>query len=144
MFQKPFQKKLDAEMVEALAGNVGGHPVWPAFRHTVRRFGIPTEYFHEMIDGVLGDPTLPPKAGDEVTVSVRPECWVIGRERKGQNCVEGVIGNAVYLGEMAQYDFVCAGMTLKIVELNPRFAGSTTEGTLLASVDPEDAVVLVE
>jgi len=44
-----------AEMVEALAGNVGGHPVWPAFRHTVRRFGIPTEYFHEMIDGVLGD-----------------------------------------------------------------------------------------
>jgi phytoene synthase len=44
-----------AEMVEALAGNVAGHPVWPAFRHTVRRFGIPTEYFHEMIDGVLGD-----------------------------------------------------------------------------------------
>ena len=96
------------------------------------------------IDGVLGDPTLPPKAGDEVTVSVRPECWVIGRERKAQNCFDGVIGSAVYLGEMAQYDFVCAGMTLKIVELNPRFAGSTTEGTLLASVDPEDAVVLVE
>ena len=29
--------------------------MWPAFRHTVRRFGIPHEYFHEMIDGVLGD-----------------------------------------------------------------------------------------
>jgi iron(III) transport system ATP-binding protein len=96
------------------------------------------------IDGVLGDPTLPPKAGDEVTVSIRPECWVIGRETKGQNCIEGVIGHAVYLGEMAQYDFVCAGLTLKIVELNPRFVGPTAEGKLQASVDPEDAVVLVE
>jgi iron(III) transport system ATP-binding protein len=93
---------------------------------------------------VLGDPTLPPKAGDEVTVSIRPECWVIGREQKAQNCIEGVIGNAVYLGEMARYDFVCAGMTLKIVELNPRFIGPMAEGKLQASVDPEDAVVLVE
>jgi len=31
-------------------------------------------------------------------VSIRPECWVIGREQKAQNCIEGVIGNAVYLG----------------------------------------------
>jgi phytoene synthase len=43
------------EMAEALDGRFSGHPIWPAFRHTVRRFGIPTEYFHEMIDGVLGD-----------------------------------------------------------------------------------------
>jgi phytoene synthase len=43
------------EMADALDGRFSGHPVWPAFRHTVRRFGIPTEYFHEMIDGVLGD-----------------------------------------------------------------------------------------
>ena len=44
-----------AEMVDALDGRFSGHPVWPAFRHTVRRFGIPHVYFHEMIDGVLGD-----------------------------------------------------------------------------------------
>jgi phytoene synthase len=44
-----------AEMSEALDGRFSGHPIWPAFRHTVRRFGIPPEYFHEMIDGVLGD-----------------------------------------------------------------------------------------
>ena len=43
------------EMVEALEGRFAGHPVWPAFHHTVRRFGIPHQYFHEMIDGVLGD-----------------------------------------------------------------------------------------
>ncbi len=96
------------------------------------------------IDGVLGDPTLPPKAGDNVTVSIRPECWVIGREAKAQNCIEGVIGGAVYLGDTAHYDFVCAGATLKIVELNPRFLGSAAEGRLQASVDPDDAVVLVD
>jgi iron(III) transport system ATP-binding protein len=95
-------------------------------------------------DGVLGDPTQPPKAGGEVTVSIRPECWVLGRETRAQNCVEGVIGGAVYLGEMAQYDFVCAGVTLKIVELNPRFVGQTAQGTLQACVEPEDVVVLVE
>ena len=96
------------------------------------------------MDGVLGDPTLPPKAGDEVTISIRPECWIIGREQKGPNCLEGVIGRTVYLGEMAQYDFVCSGMTLKIVELNPRFVGPMAEGRLKASVDPEDVVVLVQ
>ena len=42
-----------AEMEDALEGRFSGHPVWPAFHHTVRRFGIPHEYFRAMIDGVL-------------------------------------------------------------------------------------------
>jgi len=94
-------------------------------------------------EGVLGDPTLPPKAGAEVTVSVRPECWVLGRAAQAQNCVQGTIGDAVYLGEIAQYDFRCAGLTLKIVELNPRFLGAAARGELWASVAPADVVVLV-
>jgi phytoene synthase len=44
-----------AEMEEALAGRFSSHPVWPAFYHTVRRFGIPHQYFREMIAGVLSD-----------------------------------------------------------------------------------------
>jgi 15-cis-phytoene synthase len=44
-----------AELENALEGRFSGHPVWPAFHHTVRRFGIPPEYFREMIAGVLGD-----------------------------------------------------------------------------------------
>ena len=44
-----------AEMEEALQGRFSGHPVWPAFHHTVRRFGIPHEYFREMIAGVASD-----------------------------------------------------------------------------------------
>ena len=31
-----------AAMEEALDGRFSGHPLWPAFHHTVRRFGIPT------------------------------------------------------------------------------------------------------
>jgi len=42
-------------MEDALEGRFSGHPVWPAFHHTVRRFGIPHEYFRAMIDGVLSD-----------------------------------------------------------------------------------------
>jgi 15-cis-phytoene synthase len=44
-----------ADMEEALEGRYGGHPVWPAFHHTVRRFGIPHQYFREMIAGVASD-----------------------------------------------------------------------------------------
>ena len=44
-----------AELEEALEGRFSEHPVWPAFHHTVRRFGIPHEYFRSMIDGVLSD-----------------------------------------------------------------------------------------
>jgi phytoene synthase len=44
-----------SEMEEALEGRFSGHPLWPAFHHTVRRFGIPHGYFHEMIAGVASD-----------------------------------------------------------------------------------------
>jgi phytoene synthase len=44
-----------AELEDALEGRFSGHPVWPAFHHTVRRFGIPHDYFREMIAGVLSD-----------------------------------------------------------------------------------------
>jgi phytoene synthase len=44
-----------AELENALQGRFGDHPVWPAFHHTVRRFGIPHEYFGQMIEGVASD-----------------------------------------------------------------------------------------
>jgi phytoene synthase len=43
------------EMEDALDGRFGDHPVWPAFHYTVRRFGIPHQYFRDMIDGVASD-----------------------------------------------------------------------------------------
>lgn len=43
------------QLDEMLAGRLGAHPVWPALHHTVRRFGVPHEYLHEMIEGVASD-----------------------------------------------------------------------------------------
>jgi len=96
-------------------------------------------------DGVLGDPTQPPKAGAAVTLAVHPESWVLRGEGATANCAQGTIGEAVYLGDLAQYGFNCAaGPTLKIVELNPRVLGSAALGARFAQVVPEDVVVLVE
>jgi phytoene synthase len=44
-----------ADLNEAMNGRYSDHPLWPAFHHTVRRFGIPYEYFHQMIDGISSD-----------------------------------------------------------------------------------------
>jgi phytoene synthase len=44
-----------AELDGALEGRFSGHTVWPAFHDTVQRFGIPREYFHDMIEGVMSD-----------------------------------------------------------------------------------------
>lgn len=39
----------------AMAGDYPDHAVWPAFHDTVKRFEIPQQYFHDMIDGVMSD-----------------------------------------------------------------------------------------
>jgi iron(III) transport system ATP-binding protein len=95
-------------------------------------------------DGVLGDPARPPAAGAEVTVCVRPECWELHRDPEPRNCVRGRIGDSVYLGEVAQYDFVTSGngTKLKIFERNPRFVDGSARGELFAAAAPEDVVVL--
>jgi len=129
-------------------------------------------------EGVLGAPEKPPSIGQMVTLSIRPECWnlrelspteagknaahPVGREEK-INALRGRIGGCVYLGEVAQYDFVTGGdfsgrnelpTTLKVFEKNPRLfidasnAGSghfgNAGGEILATVEREDVVVLVE
>ncbi len=44
-----------ADLVSALDGKYADHPVWPAFHDAVKRYNIPHEYFHAMIDGVSSD-----------------------------------------------------------------------------------------
>lgn len=43
------------DMLSALHGVMPDHHVWPAFADTARRYGIPEQYFNEMIDGVESD-----------------------------------------------------------------------------------------
>jgi iron(III) transport system ATP-binding protein len=95
-------------------------------------------------EGFLGDPKAQPAIGATVTLSVRPECWSLSRESAGVNCARGRIGEAIYLGELAQYELIAGDVDLKILELNPRFLDQSTRGEVFASAAPEDVVVLVE
>ncbi len=45
----------EADLRRALAGDLPRQQVWPAFADTVERFGIPHEYFFDMIRGVRSD-----------------------------------------------------------------------------------------
>ncbi|SDS53170.1 ABC transporter ATP-binding protein [Opitutus sp. GAS368] len=95
-------------------------------------------------DGIFGDTVNVPKVGDEVTVSIRPECWELHRDAESRNVVKGRIGQSIYLGEVAQYEFVTGnGTQLKIFERNPRFVDGAARGELYATVEPDDVVVLV-
>ncbi len=96
-------------------------------------------------EGVLGDPARPVTAGAEVTVSIRPECWELHRDPEPRNTVKGRIGECIYLGEVAQYDFVTGnGAKLKDFERNPRFVDGVDRGELYATVASEDVVVLLD
>jgi len=94
------------------------------------------------LDGVLGDPGAGLSPGAAVTVSARPECWTISAERPAQNAVRGRIGGSIYLGENAQYEFVSGEVSLKILELNPRYIDRPAAEELYASVRADDVVVL--
>jgi phytoene synthase len=48
---RSWREELDA----ALEGRYGPNPCWPAFHDAVERYGIPRQYFHDMIDGVTSD-----------------------------------------------------------------------------------------
>jgi iron(III) transport system ATP-binding protein len=95
-------------------------------------------------EGVLGDARARPPVGAPVTLSVRPECWVLSREAPARNAVRGNIGDAIYLGELAQYALIAGGRILKVLELNPRFIDQSLRGEVFASAVPDDVVVLVE
>ena len=94
--------------------------------------------------GVLGDASAAVATGSKVTLSVRPEAWRWREETTaGENRVRGVIGSAVFLGEVAQYEIKAGALRLKILELNPPPVGAAVaRGEVTVSVRPEDVVVL--
>jgi iron(III) transport system ATP-binding protein len=81
-------------------------------------------------------------SGDDCTLSIRPESWQLATSAAACNGVAGHLHDRVYLGEMAQYEFVAAGGAVKIYELNPRFVELSPDREVFASVAPEDVVVL--
>jgi len=81
--------------------------------------------------------------GAKVALSIRPEAWRIARTEPPSstpNTLRGRIEEAVYLGEVAQYQVNAGRFSLKVVEINPRKADAG--GEVVLHVAPEDVVVL--
>lgn len=90
--------------------------------------------------GIVGDARL--KAGDDVTLSIRPESWKLQTGASHENSVSGRMAESVYLGETAQYQIVCSGQPVKIFEINPRLADQAGDREIHATADKEDVIVL--
>ncbi|MDD5199037.1 MAG: ABC transporter ATP-binding protein [Terrimicrobiaceae bacterium] len=95
-----------------------------------------------VFDGIVSDPGWQPKPGESATLSVRPECWRIETARPTRNAAAGRIGESIYLGEVAQYQFDTPAASLKILELNPDLARRPQDRELYATADPDDVVIL--
>jgi 15-cis-phytoene synthase len=50
--------EMRAVMVRALLGQYDADPMWPAFRHSVSHFDIPSRYLHDLISGAEMDLTV--------------------------------------------------------------------------------------
>lgn len=93
-------------------------------------------------EGLVGRAGWQPQAGAAALLSIRPESWRLGAEPGGPNRICGRLGERVYLGEMAQYEFHCGAQTVRMLELNPRLEERGAERELWAAVAAEDVVAL--
>jgi len=64
--------ELRVDMDRALAGDDDGGAVWPAFRHTVATYKIPSRYLHDLISGAEMDLTI---ASYETFDGLREYCY---------------------------------------------------------------------
>ena len=107
--------------------------------------------FGEFI-GLKPDAAWDLHAGEPVLLSVRPESWKLLADGQGsvpsENTVRGRIGQRVYLGELAEYDFQPradgrnAGRLLKVFELNPRFLETPDDAEIAVHAAAADVIVL--
>lgn len=95
-----------------------------------------------VFEGVVSDAAWTPVPDEPVTLSIRPESWKLSPGAAAVNSVQGRIGESVYLGEVAQYQFCSGSQSLKIFELNPRPSARQADAGMFASVAPEDVVIL--
>ena len=85
-----------------------------------------------------------PAIGAEITVLIRPETLSLSQMPPDENAFAGTIGEAVYYGEVAHYEFESNGIKLAISELNPRHLSKDGQSGLYAWADPEDVVILTQ
>lgn len=98
--------------------------------------------------GFASEPDWSPVSGETVTLSIRPECWTLGKvhstgEASGQpNLCSGHVASTVYLGEVAQHHFVSGGADLKVFEMNPQASSHPPDREQCLTVDSRDVVIL--
>ncbi len=93
-------------------------------------------------------PPQPLRAGDPVTVSLRPETIRVGRPQAGAaNVFDCAIHDTMYLGEVAQHHVTIhpGAVELKVFELHPKFVARDEHvEKAKAWFEPEDVVVLTK
>lgn len=104
---------------------------------------------HMTVETSLGDilavsaaRSRPLIAGEAVYLSIRPEAIRLRTDRIDLNCLDGRLVDVTYFGEVAHYDFLRAGIRLKVSELNPRHLSHDFQSGIFANIRPEDVVVL--
>ena len=83
-----------------------------------------------------------PQTGEKVTLSIRPEAIKLKPYRMTENSTDGMIGQTIYYGEVAHYEFVKNHIKLQISELNPKHLHQNLQKGLFANVKVDDVVVL--
>lgn len=92
---------------------------------------------------------MSPQQGTSVTICLRPETMQFGEAPPGcPNKLTGTLQDTVYLGEIAQHNFITDGdrgngsATLKVFELNPRRVARDAPAPARAWIAPEDLILL--
>jgi iron(III) transport system ATP-binding protein len=83
------------------------------------------------------------RPGKKVYLSIRPECLALKKVPTGKNCIGGSIGNTIYFGEVAHYDFEKNGVTIRISELNPTNFERLQHATEVYAHAPSSDVIIL-
>ena len=101
---------------------------------------LETEIGH--VSGVIGASVVNLEPGMEACAVIRPESFKIESFQTEENCFRGRVGESTYFGEVAQYEFQCDVVKLKVYELNPRSMWGQKQRDLFIWADAEDVVIL--
>lgn len=98
---------------------------------------------HGLFIGRKADPKWIAAAGDPVTLSIRPEAFILSETIPPMNAITGKLASLTYLGEIAQYGINSEGGTLlHVAELNPSILHQPGEIQFHASANRDDVVVI--
>ena len=74
-------------------------------------------------------PVFEPRAGDRVTLSIRPEVIHLSGEKpaSGENVFDAQIHDSIYLGEIAEHQINVGTTAMKVFDLNPKIVSRDNE-----------------